>query len=155
MGFTGPGLYEIVPFQAPDLSANSWGGGMQSGALVRTYARDRSDPQTNALWQIALVAGSGESAEYLIINDRTGYFLTATGDSEVTSTPQISPADPTTHWTIKPSPTNGYDTFTINNKVESRGQLNVSGASSSSGADILAWPITNNDNTKWYFDRRP
>ncbi|KAI1756054.1 ricin B lectin domain-containing protein [Xylaria castorea] len=155
MGFTGPGLYEMVPFQAPDLSANSWGGGMESGAVVRTFSRDRSNPSTNALWQVALVAGSGDSAEYLIINARTGYFLTATTDSKITSTPQISPTDPTTHWTIKSSPTGGYDVFTVDNKVKSRGQLNVSGSSGSSGADILAWPVSNTDNTKWYFDRRP
>ncbi|KAI0185876.1 ricin B lectin domain-containing protein [Xylaria flabelliformis] len=155
MGFTGHGLYEIVPFQAPDLSASAWEGKMEPGALVRTYARDRSNPSTNTLWRITLVSGSGDSAEYLILNDRTGYPLTATADSAVTSTPQISPSDPTTHWTIKSSPVSGYEVYTINNKVESRGQLNVSGASSSSGADILAWPITNKDNTKWYFDRRP
>ncbi|KAI0549959.1 hypothetical protein F4679DRAFT_544336 [Xylaria curta] len=155
MGFSGPGLYEIVPYQAPDLSANSWGGGMEPGAVVRTFPRDRSKPSTNAIWQIALVAGSGDSAEYLIINQRTGYFLTATGDNKITSTPQISPADPATHWTIKSAPTNGYDVFTINNKVPSRGQLNVSGSSTTSGADILSLPVSNADNTKWYFDRRP
>ncbi|KAI0437778.1 ricin B lectin domain-containing protein [Xylaria telfairii] len=155
MGFTGPGVYEIVPYQAPNLSANSWGGRLEAGAVVRTYPRDRSNPSSNAVWQVALVAGSGDTAEYLIINARTGYFLTATADSTITSTPQISPTDPTTHWTIKSSPTAGYDVFTINSKVKSRGQLNVSGSSTQSGADILAWPITNTDNTKWYFDRRP
>ncbi|KAI8950712.1 ricin B lectin domain-containing protein [Xylaria longipes] len=155
MGFTGPGLYEIVPFQAPDLSANSWGGKMESGAVIRTHPRNRSNPTTNALWQLALVAGSEDSAEYLIINDLTGYFLTATDDSNIVSTPQISPVDPTTHWTIKSSPTGGYDVFTITNKVESRGQLSVKDSSAELGADILSSPISTSDNTKWYFDRRP
>ncbi|TGJ80746.1 hypothetical protein E0Z10_g7999 [Xylaria hypoxylon] len=155
MVFSGPGVYEIVPFQAPELSANSWGGGLAAGAPIRTYARDSSNPSTNALWQVALVASSGASAEYLIINVRTGYFITATTDSAIASTPQASPTDPTTHWTIKPSTTNGYEVFTINNKVQSRGQLNVAGSSSESGADILASPISNTDNTKWYFERRP
>ncbi|KAI8630478.1 ricin B lectin domain-containing protein [Xylariaceae sp. FL1651] len=154
MGFTGPGIYEIVPYQAPTLSANSWGGKMEPGAVVRTYPRDRSNPSTNALWQMALVSGSGDSAKYLIINVRTGYFLTATADQTITSTPQISPGDATAHWTIKSTPTNGYDVFTINNEVKSRGQLNVSGSSSQSGADILAWPIEDGDNSKWYFDPR-
>ncbi|KAI0398157.1 ricin B lectin domain-containing protein [Xylariaceae sp. FL0594] len=153
MGFTGPGVYEIVPYQAPNLSANSWEGQMAAGAVVKTYPRDRSNPSTNTLWYVALVAGSGSSAEYLIINVRTGYFLTATADNTIVSTPQISPTDPTTHWTITSSPSNGYDTFTINNKVRSRGQLNVSGSSTQSGADILSWPIENGDNSKWYFDR--
>lgn len=36
MGFTGPGIYEIVPFLAPDLTANSWGGKVEAGAVVRT-----------------------------------------------------------------------------------------------------------------------
>lgn len=35
--------------------------------------------QTNALWQVAHVSGSGASAEYLLINSMTGYFMTATG----------------------------------------------------------------------------
>ncbi|KAI3316915.1 ricin B lectin domain-containing protein [Xylariaceae sp. AK1471] len=152
MGFSGPGVYEIVPYQAPTLNANSWDGKMPPGAVVKTYTRDKSNPSTNALWYLALVAGSGDT--YLIINVRTGYFLTATADSTIVSTPQISPTDPTTHWTIKSTPTNGYDVFTINNKVASRGQLNVSGSSSQSGAEILAWPIENGDNSKWYFDRR-
>ncbi|KAI0452152.1 hypothetical protein F5B21DRAFT_354848 [Xylaria acuta] len=155
MGFTGPGLYEIVPFQAPELSANSWGGGMESGAVVRTYPRDRSNPSSNTVWQVALVAGSGESAEYLILGARNGYPITATADETIVSTPQISPADSTTHWTIKSRPTGGYDVFTINSTVESRGQLSVKGASSESGTDIMAWPTGNTDNQKWYFDRRP
>ncbi|KAI1079618.1 hypothetical protein F5B20DRAFT_542968 [Whalleya microplaca] len=156
MGFSGPGVYEIVPYQAPTLSANSWGGGMAAGATVKTYPRgDRSKPpSTNAVWQLAHVAGSESNAEYLIINIRTGYFLTATADNAVTSTPQISPNDPSCHWTIKSTPTNGYDVYTINSKVGSRGQLNVKGSSTQSGADILSWPIENGDNSKWYFDPR-
>ncbi|KAI1810155.1 hypothetical protein GGS20DRAFT_568727 [Poronia punctata] len=154
MGFTGPGLYEIVPYQAPDLSASSWEGLMSAGAPVKTYGRgDRSNPSTNSLWYVALASGSGSSAEYLIINARNGYFLTATADRHVTSTPQISPTDKTSHWKITSNPSNGYDTFTVDNAVKSRGQLNVSGSSSKSGTDILSWPIENGDNSKWYFDR--
>ncbi|KAI3336887.1 sclerotinia Sclerotiorum agglutinin Ssa in complex with Gal-Beta1,3-Galnac [Xylariaceae sp. AK1471] len=152
MGFTGPGVYEIVPFQAPELSANSWGGGKEPGAEVRTFTRDRINPTKNTLWQVALVAGSGDTAEYLIINVNSGYFLTATADQTITSTPQIAPNDPTCHWTIKSAPTNGYDVFLINNQVTSRGQLNVEGSSTKSGTPILAWPIENGDNSKWYFD---
>ncbi|KAI0377521.1 hypothetical protein F5Y04DRAFT_175836 [Hypomontagnella monticulosa] len=156
MGFTGPGVYEIIPYQAPDLSANSWGGKLEAGAVVRTFPRgDRSKPSPNAVWQLALVAGSGDDAEYLIINLLTGYFLTATADEQIVSTPQISPNDPSTHWTIKSTPTNGYDVFTVNSKITSRGQLNVKECSSSSGADILSWPIENGDNSKWYFDTAP
>ncbi|KAI5921218.1 ricin B lectin domain-containing protein [Camillea tinctor] len=156
MGFRGPGIYEILPLQAPTLSANSWGGGMEPGAVVKTYPRGDSskDPDTNALWQLALVSGTGESAEYLIINIRTGYFITATADKTITSTPQISPKDPSCHWTIKSTPTDGYDVYTINNKIHSRGQLNVRYGSTSPGADILSWPIENGDNSKWYFDPR-
>ena len=36
MGFTGSAVYEIVPYQAPTLSMNSWGGGMEAGAPVKT-----------------------------------------------------------------------------------------------------------------------
>ncbi|KAI2618963.1 ricin B lectin domain-containing protein [Hypomontagnella submonticulosa] len=153
MGFTGPGVYEIVPYQAPKLSANSWEGKMEPGAVIRTYPRgDTKSPSSNAVWQLAHVAGSGANAEYLIINLRTGYFLTATDDKTIVSTPQISPNDPSTHWIIKSTPTNGYDVYTINSKITSRGQLNVKGSSSQSGADILSWPIENGDNSKWYFD---
>ncbi|RYP37892.1 hypothetical protein DL767_002764 [Monosporascus sp. MG133] len=151
MGFDGPGVYEIVPYQAPSLDMNSWEGLMKAGAVVRTYSRDKP-PSTNALWQLALVAGSGDSAEYLIINVRTGYFLTATADNAIVSTPQISPTDPTCRWTIKSTPTKGYDVYTINNKVSSRGQLSVKDYSTQSGADILSSPTADTDNCKWYFD---
>ncbi|CAJ2502925.1 Uu.00g103190.m01.CDS01 [Anthostomella pinea] len=154
MGFTGPGVYEIVPYQAPTLSANSWEGLMSSGAVVKTYTRDRTNPSTNTLWQLALVDGPWVEPVYLIINVRTGYFLTATADNTITSTPQVSPSDPSCQWIMKSAPTNGYDTFTINSKIASRGQLNVKGSSTSSGADILSWPIENGDNSKWYLDPR-
>lgn len=74
-------------------------------------------------------------------------------------------------------PANGYDVYTwvvpfplplpffhheldeltlcissVNNKVSSRGQLNVTGSSNKSGTEIIAWPIENTDNTKWYFE---
>jgi hypothetical protein len=32
------------------------------------------------------------------------------------------------------------------------GQLNVAGSGVVPGTDILAWPISNTDNTKFYFD---
>ncbi|KAI1338679.1 hypothetical protein F5Y15DRAFT_386610 [Xylariaceae sp. FL0016] len=153
MPFTGPGLYEIIPYQAPQLSANSWEGLMKAGAVVKTYPRgDKTNPSTNALWQLALVAGSGDTAEYLIINARTGYFLTATADKTITSTPQGSPTDPCCRWYITSSPANGYETFLVKNKVQSRGQLNVKGSSNQPGADILSWPIEDYDNSRWYFD---
>ncbi|KAI1197411.1 sclerotinia Sclerotiorum agglutinin Ssa in complex with Gal-Beta1,3-Galnac [Nemania serpens] len=155
MGFTGPGIYEIVPYGGPDLSANAWGGRMEPGAVVRIHTRDRSNPGLNTLWQVALVSEPGKDAEYLIINVLTGYFLTATANQAVTSTPQISPKDDTARWSIISSPTSGWDTFTVNNKVKARGQLNVSGNTYQSGTDILAYPISNTDNTKWYFDPRP
>ncbi|RYP11226.1 hypothetical protein DL764_000182 [Monosporascus ibericus] len=153
MGFEGPGVYEIVPYQAPTLNMNSWEGRMEPGALVRTYPRGDT-PSENAIWQLALVSGSGDCAEYLIINVRTGYFLTATADDTIVSTPQISPTDPTCHWSIKSSRTNGYDVYTINSKVSSRGQLSVNDFSVQSGADILSSPTANADNCKWYFDQK-
>lgn len=36
MVFTGPGTYEIVPYQAPTLNLNAWDGLMEAGAVVRT-----------------------------------------------------------------------------------------------------------------------
>ena len=35
MVWSGPGLYEIVPYQAPTLSTNSWGGGTTAGEDVK------------------------------------------------------------------------------------------------------------------------
>ncbi|KAK9796910.1 putative chain agglutinin ssa protein [Seiridium cardinale] len=149
MGFTGAGVYEIVPYQAPKLNLNSWEGLMTAGAVVRG-----NSPSDNAKWQLALVAGSGDSAEYLIINVRTGYFLTATGDNKIASTPQISPTDKTAHWTIHSTRTNGYDVYTITSKVASRGQLTVKDFSTQSGADILSATKQDADNQKWYFEPR-
>ncbi|KAI3339477.1 ricin B lectin domain-containing protein [Ustulina deusta] len=152
MPFTGPGLYEIVPFRAQGLTASAWDGLLDAGALVRLSTRTPSDPATNSVWEVALASGEGESAEYLILNALTGYPITATADRTTTSTPQISPADPTTRWTIESI---GSDVFTINNKVASRGQFSVKGGDYQSGVDIMAWVTGNTDNQKWYFERRP
>nr|BAN00004.1 Gal/GalNAc specific lectin [Ciborinia camelliae] len=151
MVFTGCGTYEIVPYQAPSLNTNSWEGLLTPGAEVRTYARG-SPPSTNAIWQLALVAGSGDAAEYLIINDRSGFFLTATKDNSIVSTPQVSPTEPGARWTIRSTPTNGYQVFTITNKVH--GQLTVKDFSTQSGADILSATKQDADNQKWYFDAK-
>ncbi|RAL61633.1 hypothetical protein DID88_002702 [Monilinia fructigena] len=157
MGFTGVGVYELRPFQAPDLNANSWGGLLEAGAEIKTHQRAAPSPEyANAKWQLALVAGSGENAEYLIINVLTGYFITATGDNTVVSTPQISPTDPTARWTIKSIPTKGayetYDVYTITSKVASRGQLSVKGSANVRATEIIAEPKKDADNQKWYFE---
>ncbi|KAH6654653.1 hypothetical protein BKA67DRAFT_535963 [Truncatella angustata] len=153
MGFTGAGVYEIVPYQAPKLNANSWGGGLNVGQDVRTYERG-SSPTDNAKWQLALVAGSGDDAEYLIINVLTGYFITATGEFPSYTLQFISPTDPTARWTIKSSSANGYDVYTITSKVSSRGQLTVKDFSTQSGADILSATKKDQDNQRWYFEPR-
>ncbi|KAF7863230.1 hypothetical protein EAF04_007312 [Stromatinia cepivora] len=153
MGFQGCGTYEIVPYQAPSLNLNAWEGKLEPGAVVRTYTRGDT-PSDNAKWQVALVAGSGDSAEYLIINVRSGYFLTATQENHVVSTPQISPTDPSARWTIKAATTHQYEVFTINNKVPGRGQLTVKDFSTHSGADVLSASAQTADNQKWYFDAK-
>ncbi|KAI0134347.1 sclerotinia Sclerotiorum agglutinin Ssa in complex with Gal-Beta1,3-Galnac [Xylariales sp. AK1849] len=155
MGFKGPGVYEISSYQAPTLTANAWDGKMAAGAVIKTYDRgDKTNPSTNALWQLALVAGTGDNAVYLIINVRTGYFLTVTASETIVSTPQISPTDESAHWTIKSTPSNGYDVYTINSKISSRGQLTVKDSSTKSGADILASVSNDSDNAKWYLDNK-
>jgi len=151
MVFNGPGVYEIVPYQAPTLNLNSWDGKLEPGAVVKTYPRG-STPSDNALWQLALVYGSGESAEYLIINVRSGFFLTATKDNYIASTPQISPTKNEARWIIKKTPTHGYEVYTITNKVPSRGELTVKDFSTQSGADVPAATEKDGDNQKWYFD---
>ncbi|APA05413.1 predicted protein [Sclerotinia sclerotiorum 1980 UF-70] len=153
MGFKGVGTYEIVPYQAPSLNLNAWEGKLEPGAVVRTYTRG-DKPSDNAKWQVALVAGSGDSAEYLIINVHSGYFLTATKENHIVSTPQISPTDPSARWTIKPATTHQYEVFTINNKVSELGQLTVKDYSTHSGADVLSASAKTADNQKWYFDAK-
>ncbi|KAK9421339.1 putative Ricin B lectin domain-containing protein [Seiridium unicorne] len=156
MGFTGAGVYEIVPYRSLLTQVCYRGTKAQPqllGGLDDCWCSGPS-PSDNAKWQLALVAGSGDSAEYLIINVRTGYFLTATGDNKIASTPQISPTDKTAHWTIHSTRTNGYDVYTITSKVASRGQLTVKDFSTQSGADILSATKQDADNQKWYFDPR-
>ncbi|KAI9645398.1 hypothetical protein NHQ30_006136 [Ciborinia camelliae] len=134
MVFTGCGTYEIVPFQAPTLNANSWEGKTTPGA------------------DLALISGSGDTAKYLIINCRSGFFLTATNNNTIVSTPQVPPTEPGAHWTIKSATTSGYEVFTINNEMY--GQLTVKDFSAESGADILSATKQDADNQKWYFDAK-
>jgi len=159
MVFNGPGIYAIVPFGSPEFSINSQGGSMNPGEVVKTYARgDREHPSDNALFQAALVKGTGNDAEYLLINVRNGYYLTATEDRTITSCQQRSPRDPSVRWKIISSPSTTdkeYPTFIVNSVIADRGQLNVAGDKLGGGVDILAWPIENGGNTKFYFDSYP
>jgi hypothetical protein len=153
MSFPGPGLYEIIPYQAPKLSLNSWNGLLEAGAQVKTFARDNPPtPTSNAVWQISAASGSGPNTQYLITNGRTGYPITATAPNTIVSTPQISPSSLSARWIITPAFTNGYQVYTINCVETTLGQLNVAGSGVVPGTDILAWPISNTDNTKFYFD---
>ncbi|KAH6667980.1 sclerotinia Sclerotiorum agglutinin Ssa in complex with Gal-Beta1,3-Galnac [Halenospora varia] len=153
MVFSGPGIYEIVSYQAPTLSLNSWGGSTNPGEVVKINGRSKPPPPNgNAVWQVALASGSGDTAQYLIINAHSGYFLTATAASTIVSSQQKSPSDPSVRWTIKAATTNGYQVYTINSVSPSLGQLNVKGSGQAAGTEVLAYPIENGDNTKFYFD---
>jgi len=154
MVWKGPGLYEIIPYQVPTLSINSWGGGTDPGEPVKLYARSKPPTKTdNSVWEVALVSGSGDSAQYIIINARSGYFLTATAEDKVTSVEHKSPSDPSVLWTIKEAFTNGYQVYNINSVNSSLGQLNIRGSGNTSGTEVIAYPISSTDNTKFYFDQ--
>lgn len=152
MTFAGPGLYEIVLYQAPTKCLNSWGGTKDVGEVVKSFGRDNPAlPTYNSVWQVALANSAfGEPAQYFIINGHNGYFLTATAAGTIVSSQQRSPSDKSVRWFIKESPGN-KGVFYINSVSPDLGQLNVSYASTESGASILAWPISNEDNTKFYF----
>ncbi|KAI0398640.1 ricin B lectin domain-containing protein [Xylaria palmicola] len=155
MPFQGPGVYEIVPIQAKEMFANSWGGDLKAGAQVKLYPRDSSDPHKNSIWQFALVGGFSDASEYLIINVLTGYFLTATAEGTAVSTPQISPTDPTARWRITTGLPPFRDIFTINCALESRGQLNTNNGAMDKGTEIIAYGLTGQDSAKWQLVRRP
>ncbi|KAF4625051.1 hypothetical protein G7Y89_g13118 [Cudoniella acicularis] len=153
MVFSGPGLYEIVLYQAPTLSLNSWGGTLNPGEVVKADTRSNPPPANgNAVWQIAAASGTGASTQYLIINAHSGYFLTATTANTIVSSQQRSPSDKSALWTITPATTNGYQVYTINSVTPALGQLNVDGSRNTVGTPILAWPTSTTDNTKFYFD---
>ncbi|KAH8665030.1 sclerotinia Sclerotiorum agglutinin Ssa in complex with Gal-Beta1,3-Galnac [Tricladium varicosporioides] len=153
MVFSGPGLYEIVSYQAPTLSLNSWGGSTNPGEVVKINGRAKPPPPTgNAVWQVALASGSGDTAQYLIINAHSGYFLTATSAGTIVSSQQKPPSDQSARWTIKAATTNNYQVYTINCVSSAMGQLNIKGGGLVYGTDVLAYPIENGDNTKFYFD---
>ncbi|GAP92455.1 putative agglutinin ssa-like protein [Rosellinia necatrix] len=150
MVFNGAGIYSIVSYQGPDNNINSWGGGTTLGQPVKLYPKN---PLTsNAKWQVALINGSGESAQYLIINLANGGYLTATGKNQVTSCQFKLPTDPTVRWTIKHyKKQDRYDVYTVNS-VSANGQLNAEASGTAVGTNVLSWQIENGDNTMWYFD---
>jgi len=131
---------------------------MNAGEEVKTYDRgDRDHPSDNALFQAALVKGSGEDAEYLLINVKNGYYLTAVAAEKIIRCEQRSPRDETVRWKIiyRQSEAGGtkYDTFIVNSVKGDRGQLNVANDKLGPGVDILAWPIEQGGNTRFYFDQ--
>ncbi|KAI1171047.1 hypothetical protein F4777DRAFT_566757 [Nemania sp. FL0916] len=150
MPFSGPGVYSIVSYQGPNYNANSWGGGPQVGQQVRLFAKN---PLTdNAKWQVALAKGTGDNAEYLIINLANGAYLTATGKNTITSCQDKLPTDPEVRWTLKYyKKQDKYDVYTVTS-VSGNGQLNCEGSGATQGTNILSWQIENGDNTMWYFE---
>jgi hypothetical protein len=59
-------------------------------SLSSLWHSPRSNPATktdNSVWEVALASGEfgSDKAEYIIINARSGYFLTATGKKKLLS----------------------------------------------------------------------
>ncbi|KAI6244895.1 Agglutinin [Erysiphe necator] len=150
MPFKGPGIYEIVPFQTPKFSCNSWGGSTNEGEEVKIAERSQP-PGQNTLWEVALASGSGADAEYYIINVKNGYFLAATGVTTNITCKHSIPTDPSIRWKLRPATTNGYDVWQVDS-LSSYGQLNVRESGQASGTDVISYQISSTDNTKWYFD---
>ncbi|KAJ8132649.1 hypothetical protein O1611_g967 [Lasiodiplodia mahajangana] len=150
MPFQGPGIYSIAAYQGPDCNINSWGGGTQLGQQVKLYPKN---PLTNnAKWQVALASGSGDNAQYFIINLANGGYLTATGKNQVTSCQFKLPTDQTVRWTLKYyKKQDKYDVYTVTS-VSANGQLTAEAGAAVQGTNVLSAQIENSDNTMWYFD---
>ncbi|KAI1198106.1 hypothetical protein F5X97DRAFT_323890 [Nemania serpens] len=150
MPFSGPGIYSIVSYQGPDNNANSWGGGTTLGQEVKLHPKE---PLTsNAKWQVALASGSGDSAQYFIINLANGGYLTATEKNKPTTCQFKLPTDPTVRWTLKHyKKQNQYDVYTVTS-VAGNGQLRPQGGETSRGTSILSYETESDDTCMWYFE---
>ncbi|KAF1364079.1 hypothetical protein EJ07DRAFT_162590 [Lizonia empirigonia] len=147
--YTGPGVYEILPKHAPEMSVNIWGGSTAAGTALKLYQRTPSAENTH----FAIVAAGGTNGkpekgdrEYHIIAVNSGLYVSSNGTMKVTAELR-SPLDGSIRWKFAPA---GDGSFYITN-VYSNKQLNVRGAGKESGTDIITYDFTNTDNAKFFF----
>ncbi|CAN9481835.1 unnamed protein product [Alternaria alternata] len=133
--YTGPGMYEILPKHAPEMSLNVWGA---------TSPRTKEAKNTH----FEIVSAGGYNAqpekgdrEYHIICANSGLYL-CMNDSGGKITQEIRPPlDNAVRWKIAHT---GNGTYTINNADgQKKQQLNVNGEGKDSGTDVISYAITN------------
>ncbi|KAI4666530.1 uncharacterized protein J4E79_002569 [Alternaria viburni] len=148
--YTGPGLYEILPRYAPEMSLNVWGAATKEGTQVKLYQRTKSANNTH----FEIVAAGGTDAkpekgdrEYHIIAACSGLYLTSAGPKAgYIKTELRKPLDSTIRWKIVHC---GNGSYRINN-VDGKTQLNVAGGGKTSGTDMIGWQFSDgSENTEF------
>ncbi|CAN9203465.1 unnamed protein product [Alternaria alternata] len=141
--YTGPGMYEILPKHAPEMSLNVWGGATTAGTPIKLYPRTKQANNTH----FEIVSAGGYYAqpekgnrEYHIICANSGLYL-CMNDSGGKITQEIRPPlDNAVRWNIAYA---GNGTFYINNvNGQKRQQINVRGAGKESGTEVISYAIT-------------
>ncbi|CAN9381618.1 unnamed protein product [Alternaria alternata] len=143
--YTGPGMYEILPKHAPEMSLNVWSAGKTAGTPIKLYPRTTKANNTH----FEIVSAGGNRArpeqgdrEYHIICANSGLYL-CMNDAGGKITSEIRPPlDTAIRWNIAHT---GNGTFAINNvDGKMKQQLNVRGAGKESGTEVIAYGITDN-----------
>ena len=147
--YTGPGMYEIIPYNAQNMSLNVWGGATKAGTQVKLYERSPKAQNT----QFEFVAAGGEKAkpengarEYHIIGANTGLYL-AMNDSGNITMELRPPLDLSIRWRISHA---GNGAFYINSADTKKAvQLNVRGAGKTSGTELITYQYATAENV-WF-----
>ncbi|PSN71219.1 hypothetical protein BS50DRAFT_487014 [Corynespora cassiicola Philippines] len=140
--YSGPGVYEIVPFHANGMSLNVWGGGKSAGTQVKLY--QRSPNSQNA--QFEIVAAGGTQAhpengdrEYHIIAVHSGLYIAANVTTELRS-----PLDASIRWKLTRV---GNGAFY---NAGAKKQLNVRGAGKDAGTELITYDFAEASNSQFF-----
>ncbi|KAF2627068.1 hypothetical protein BU25DRAFT_393664 [Macroventuria anomochaeta] len=145
--YTGPGIYEILPKHAQDMSLNVWAGANTAGTQVKLYSRTPGARNS----QFAIVAAGGTQGkpekgdrEYHIIAVNSGLYV-ASNDAIQVTTELRSPLEASIRWKLQHA---GNGAFYINSVVTGK-QLNVRGGGKESGTEIITYPPTEGANSQF------
>ncbi|KAL1792889.1 hypothetical protein ACET3X_009396 [Alternaria dauci] len=143
--YTGPGMYEILPKHAPEMSLNVWGGATKAGTPIKLYQRTTGANNTH----FEIVSAGGTSAmsekgdrEYHIICANSGLYLCMNDEGGKITSEIRPPLDTAIRWKIAYT---GNGAYAINNaSSKAKQQLNVRGSGKDSGTEVISYTITDN-----------
>ncbi|EUC33404.1 hypothetical protein COCVIDRAFT_91994 [Bipolaris victoriae FI3] len=141
--YTGPGIYTISPFHAPEMELDIWKGEKKEGTQVKLYKKVPN--ASNHQFQIVCAGGVGGNPEkgdreYFIIPVNSGLYMTAHVTTQL-----LPPKDSSIRWKLAHA---GNGAYYINH-VDGKKQLNVRGGAKEEGTELITYQMATAPNCQF------